>query len=390
MKFALSVWRGRRRYLQNNKGLIRMTKCNSLFAAILCCLSSIVSAELSSRLAGQASFDTLLGITWGNDANLAASKSFGVSGIAADGSMDFAAANDWITALNGAYYLGYSDWQLPDTLPVDSAALDLAPSVDGSTDIGFNISLPGSAYPGSTASQMAHLHYSSLSNQGALDVSGAGSGCTGPLFCLSNNGPLSNLQAFYYWSGEVDPTDATRQFFFHFASGFQATELNTHSYFVMAIRNGDISDQDSDGISDPRELLLGTDANNSDTDGDGISDYDEVTRDNNSDNYSIGIDYDPLLADTDGDGFEDGYEVAAESDPLDPGSQPALGDINNDGTIDIADILLVTRISTGDLAATVGESTRADIAPVVGGISVPDGVVDAADVLIITRFSTGQ
>ena len=54
-------------------------------------------------------------------------------------------------------------------------------------------------------------------------------------------------------------------------------------------------DTDLDGLTNEKELLTGTDANNSDTDSDGISDYDEVTK------YFL----DPLNADSDMDGIPD-------------------------------------------------------------------------------------
>ncbi len=54
-------------------------------------------------------------------------------------------------------------------------------------------------------------------------------------------------------------------------------------------------DADVDGLSDDREIELGTDVNNFDSDGDGVSDYTEVEIKGT----------DPLLADTDGDGVSD-------------------------------------------------------------------------------------
>ena len=66
------------------------------------------------------------------------------------------------------------------------------------------------------------------------------------------------------------------------------------------------SDQDGDGISNGRELELGTDPLNRDTDSDGLEDGEEVNTHHT----------DPLSADTDGDGASDGWEVEHGYDPL--------------------------------------------------------------------------
>lgn len=58
-------------------------------------------------------------------------------------------------------------------------------------------------------------------------------------------------------------------------------------------------DSDKDGLTDAREVQLGTDPKNPDTDSDGLFDKEEV------DVYHTN----PLNSDTDGDGFKDGAEV---------------------------------------------------------------------------------
>lgn len=68
-------------------------------------------------------------------------------------------------------------------------------------------------------------------------------------------------------------------------------------------------DTDGDGLTDDRELQIGTDPNNPDTDGDGIKDGEEVLT------YKT----DPLNPDSDFDGLKDGAEVYThKTDPLDP------------------------------------------------------------------------
>ncbi len=76
-----------------------------------------VSAALVSRLGGQGVYDTVLNVTWLADASLAASNTFGVSGIGISegiipvGAMTWTTAQSWIGAMNTANYPGHNDWR---------------------------------------------------------------------------------------------------------------------------------------------------------------------------------------------------------------------------------------------------------------------------------------
>ena len=80
----------------------------------------------------------------------------------------------------------------------------------------------------------------------------------------------------------------------------------------------DNADSDGDGLSNKREVELGTDRNNADSDDDGLSDGLEV------DNYGT----DPLVADSDGDGLSDGDEVNTF------GTEPLMVDTDDDSVSD--------------------------------------------------------
>jgi hypothetical protein len=72
-----------------------------------CVPSLIPSAD------GMTVYDTKTRMNWLANADLTATKSFGVKGINADGSMNYKTAVAWIASLNSADYLGHNNWRLP-------------------------------------------------------------------------------------------------------------------------------------------------------------------------------------------------------------------------------------------------------------------------------------
>ena len=80
-------------------------------------------------------------------------------------------------------------------------------------------------------------------------------------------------------------------------------------------------DEDGDGLTNGREVGLGTDFLSVDTDEDGVEDGAEVTT------YGT----DPLSADTDNDGLRDGTEVSSATNATDP-------DTDGDGLLDGAEV----------------------------------------------------
>jgi len=115
------------------------------------------------------------------------------------------------------------------------------------------------------------------------------------------------------------------------------------------------------------------------------------------------------LLDLDGDGDLDLYLMGADGQellgvdgkPLFPGFgrvpnqlfgnqllRPGACDVNGDGRIDAADVLLVARIAGGSLSPPDEMLQRADVAP--ANRRPTNGVVDAADVLIVARAAKGD
>jgi hypothetical protein len=124
---------------------------------------------------------------------------------------------------------------------------------DGSKDFGYNISAPGSAYPGSTANEMAFMYYNNLGNIGQFDLDGnARSSGWG----LVNTGPFVNIQSDQYWSSSTYPPDEAFQFFFDngVQNGDSRSNIAAMSY-AWAVRDGDV-EPNTYCVSTADELLI--------------------------------------------------------------------------------------------------------------------------------------
>jgi subtilisin family serine protease len=133
---------------------------------------------------------------------------------------------------------------------------------------------------------------------------------------------------------------------------------------------GDVCDPDADndGLSNTDEAARGTYPLVADTDGDKLSDGQEVNT------YGT----DPLDSDSDNDGVTDGDEVNLYG--IDP-NVSNLGDLAPrgapNGQIDAGDLVVMTRLATGTIEPTFLESTLADINK--------DGQLNAADLLLLQK-----
>lgn len=226
-----------------------MKRIFGLLIALVMVFGLSVSAQATLTPMGPVVYDDVLNIYWLTNANLARTNNFGVAGIGVDGRFDtWFDADAWITAMNAANYLGSSNWRLPNTDPVDGVAFNISETSDGSTDRGWNISAPGSAYPNSTASEMAYMYYVNLNNLGGEDLAGNTRACAtaGPNYCLANTGPFSELQAGPYWSGQA--YGASTYFALYFSEGYQIPENLAVDNWAWAVT--------PDAVPEPGTLLL--------------------------------------------------------------------------------------------------------------------------------------
>jgi len=189
----------------------------ALAAALFLSATLSAQAALISRMDGQAIYDTDRNITWLADANLAASNSFGISGIAANGGMDWNTANAWIAALNASGHLGVNDWRLPFTPAVDAGCDEQYASFSG----GMNC----------RDSELGHLFYDELGGQPYLGIDPGA------------DNPFANLgSGLIFWS-TASPWDDGRAWYFSFGSGNQSLiDIERFDKHVWVVRDGDIGE----------------------------------------------------------------------------------------------------------------------------------------------------
>jgi hypothetical protein len=118
-----------------------------------------------------------------------------------------------------------------------------------------------------------------------------------------------------------------------------------------------------------------------DTDGDGLSDYEEV----------ITYGTYPNDPDSDNDGYTDNEEVVAGSNPLNQYSVPTTavpGDVTGDGIVNVADVLVCTRILQG--LDTTTDWGPCDVAPLdAGGNPLGDSDLNAGDIGVLQQMVLG-
>jgi hypothetical protein len=172
---------------------------------------SVVPLALSKRKPGPTTvYDPANKVTWLADADLPASKTFGVRGIDKDGSMDYPIAVEWVQAMNRADYLGHHDWLLPVTP---------TPSHD----------------PGCQSANHAFGYGCRKSAFGSLYS--ATLGLTAPATAVpvpvERAGPFTGFQPYLYWTATIASNHSQGYHAFSFASGWSGSNVTKHNMYVL-------------------------------------------------------------------------------------------------------------------------------------------------------------
>jgi hypothetical protein len=172
---------------------------------------------LSSIAGGLIVYDENQGLCWLGNANLAgnatAREVLGVTGINPDGTMDYATALNWVTALNsfdgGKGVLGQHNWQLPQN-PLDD------PTCSSFNNGNFGVSCTGSAL-GNLYSIGLGVPYPNSAMPGFTD----------------SVPPFVNLQPGLYWTAEAKGNGEQT---FSFNTGLSGENTTKFNYFyVLAV-----------------------------------------------------------------------------------------------------------------------------------------------------------
>lgn len=163
------------------------------------------------------------------------------------GAMAWTQALDYVDPVSGVTLEG---WRLPTVEPVDGTTFDYSYSFDGSTDLGYNISAPGTVYSGATGSELAYMYYNSLGNLGYYDTAGSGpqagwSSTPNASFTDGETGAtvsFQNLESSVYWSGTEYGPNPTFAWGFSTGGGFQDGVGKVFSNYAWAVRPGDVAD----------------------------------------------------------------------------------------------------------------------------------------------------
>ena len=179
-------------------------------------------------------YDPNLNITWYNYVYYDHTST---SGGSTEQGATWEEAKAWASTVNAG---GVTGWRLPHILPVNGSTYNDNDSCNGSTDFSYNISAPGSAYPGTHASEMAYMYYWELGNLGYEDVNcnwrSSGGG-------LVNAGLLTSLTScrYYYWSDQqYDTPGSTAVRDFLMDGGAEAAHDATAWMYVIAVHDGNV------------------------------------------------------------------------------------------------------------------------------------------------------
>ena len=135
--------------------------------------------------------------------------------------MNWPTANTWAANLNVS---GVTGWSLP-TMNDPNATCYTATYAGG--PCGYN---------NPSTSEMAHMFYTTLGNKAYYNTSGVAQAGYG----LTNTGPFSNVQSYYYWSATEYAPDTSYAWLFRTYNGLQSHGNKSNSMYAWAVHAGDV------------------------------------------------------------------------------------------------------------------------------------------------------
>lgn len=196
-----------------------------LSALFVSAISMPSNAALLDRGGGML-YDTVLNLTWLQDANYAKT-----SGYSTTGRMSWQDAMQWADSLQVG---GFNDWRLATITDTGSPGCDFA---YGGTDCGHNTQ--------PSTSELSYMFYVNLGLKSIYDSQGnfqADFGiANGNLVDQVDVGLVKNLRAYNYWAGSPYAPDLTRAWQFNTTFGIQGRNPKTELQHAWAVRDGDVA-----------------------------------------------------------------------------------------------------------------------------------------------------
>lgn len=164
--------------------------------ATLLVATAAANAALIDRGSGLI-YDTVLDVTWLQNANFEATQNG-----CCNGQMTWEVAKTWVANLSYQDTVRnqtLTNWRLPSIAPLNGVSFQFGTSTAGNKDDGYNVSVPGTLYAGSTQSELAYMYYNNLGNIARCPTSGWNDCRTTPTQLKA--GPFTNLLKAGYWFG---------------------------------------------------------------------------------------------------------------------------------------------------------------------------------------------
>jgi hypothetical protein len=172
-------------------------------------------------------YDTTLNLTWLADMNHAQTSGYTGTGVNADGTMAWAAANTWANNLS---YGGFDDWRLATVNSGDTSCSDIF-------NPGGGVAQQYSGY-NCTGGELSHLFVADLGNKAGESVlTQTGDTATQ----MANLALFSHVQSYAYWSGLAYAPVTTLAWYFDTRNGVQSTRGNVVEMYAVAVRPGDVA-----------------------------------------------------------------------------------------------------------------------------------------------------